>query len=83
MREAAMPIQRLQGMLGTLWILDFVFLGLMIAPMNNGTPMLIGLGLWAVPTALLVLLTWRRFHGRGASTTHLDTHGPRQSTRRT
>lgn len=78
-----MPIQRLQGMLGTLWILNFVFLGLLIAPMNNGTPMLIGLGLWAVPTALLVLLTWRRFHDRGARTTQLDSRGTQHHTRRT
>lgn len=61
-----MRIERVQGMLGSLWILNFVILGLLIAPMNDGAPMLIPLGLWAVPTSLLALLTWRHWHPRRA-----------------
>jgi hypothetical protein len=49
-------------MLGSLWILNFVLLGLLIAPLNDGAPVLISLGLWAVPTSLLALVTWRHRH---------------------
>ena len=76
-----MPIHRLQGMLGTLWILNFVLLGLLIAPMNNGTPLLISLGLWAVPTGLLIVLSlrhWRGMHDSGSKSNHAG-----HSTRRT
>lgn len=59
-----MPLRRPSGFLGLLWILDFALLAMLIAPMKSGSAIIIALGLWAVPTALLVLVTRRWWHQR-------------------
>lgn len=58
-----MPI-RLRGFLGTLWMLNFVLLGLLVVPISDGTALMVALSLWAVPTCFLLLLSWRYWHHR-------------------
>jgi hypothetical protein len=58
---------RLPRRLVSLWILDLVLLGLLVAPMSDASAWRIALGLWAVPTVLLGFATWRAQHAHGPS----------------
>jgi hypothetical protein len=59
-----MPIHFVRGFLSTLWMLNFVLLGLLVVPITDGTALLVALSLWAVPTCFLLLLSWRYWHTR-------------------
>ena len=48
--------------LASFWILDFVLLALLLAPVNDGASFLVTGMLWSVPTLILALATWRFRH---------------------
>jgi hypothetical protein len=71
-----MPGPASHGILGTLWLLNFVLLVLLVVPIPDGDALLVALGLWAVPTGFLLLLTWRnRRRSRESDTIHPMAHG--------
>lgn len=71
-----MALRPIHGLLGTLWMLNFVLLGLLVVPIPDGGALLVALALWAVPTGFLLLLSWRYWRHRGGSDhIHPSAHG--------
>ena len=51
--------RRYSGMLGFLWVADLLLLLLLIPGNPESRDLLIATSLWLVPTAMLVVATWR------------------------